>query len=134
VADSEKLVQSAVVRGPLAKNATTGQGEICLPVTTGNQTMVIPSWLAGKYCDFTAAGASVDILAGASTADVEYGAESGLAASVVTVDVNTGRRIVDGTTRSWLMPLPHEATHIAWEGSGTGKLYIGVSSREVERS
>lgn len=128
----EILAKVSKVLGPFSKDATTGQGEINLAVSGTHWTYIVPTWMKGKYIEFTAYGASVDVLFGASSAiEVVYNQLTGESSGTLTVHANTGRHVVDGQTRAFLVP--YTATHWSCEASGAGRISVGVSSDIVKR-
>jgi hypothetical protein len=129
---SETLANISKVLGPMEVDEDTGQGEINLAVSGTHWTYEVPTWMAGKYIEITAEGASVDVLFGtASTIEVVYGQVTGESSGELTVDANTGRRIVDGTTKAWLVP--KTATHWSAEASGDGVISVGISSQKTQK-
>ncbi len=131
--DSQILAAAARITAPLYVSATA-RGEITVAIAATHAVMLIPDWMAGRYCEFTAYGASVDLLCGLLiTTEVVYGQTSSIDAGTkaVTTHAKSGRHIVDGTTRSWLMPAAKDALYFSWEGSGTGVLQIGVASMKI---
>lgn len=128
MSDLQALALAARPRAPLAKKSD-GSGEITVAISATHAVMAIPSWLAGKLCEFHASGAGADVLFGTSAAvEVTYGQASSIdgTTKAVTVNAVTGRRIGSGETRRWVMPTPDQATHMAVEASGDGTLHIGV--------
>jgi hypothetical protein len=135
---NDTLEAASKVLPPLAKNAvvgspTIGQGEINLAVSGTAVRIVIPSWLAGKYAEFTASGATCDILFGGASVEVVYAQATGVAAEVATVHANTGRRVPMDQTRTWIVPVPAQAGFMSVEASGAGFLFIGVASEQIVR-
>lgn len=128
----EALAIAAQVLAPLDTGA--GNGELQIAVSGTHAVMLIPSWLAGRYAEFTASGATCDIVFGKLiTVEVTYGQASSIdsGTKAITPNVKTGRRVVDGTTRSWVVPVSGTATYMAVEASGTGVLSIGLASTKI---
>jgi hypothetical protein len=128
----EVLAKIARVLAPFSKDAATGQGEINLAVSSTSWTYVVPTWMRGKYVELTAYGASCQVLFGtASSIDVVYNQLTSESSGDLTVHANTGRHVIDGQTRAFLVPA--NATHWSVEASGTGRISVGPSSGFVER-
>lgn len=122
------------VLAPFRPSAGDG-GEITLAVTGTAIRFAIPTWMYGRYVEITAWGASVDVLLGGAAVDVVYGQVSTNDAGAITTIATSGRHIVDGTTRHFLMPPrdnPLGLTHLSAEASGAGTMQVSVSSKRIE--
>lgn len=135
---TDLMLEIARVRAPIAKAVYTdsdspmyGGGEVCLAISGTAVRVIVPTWMRGKYCTFTAAGASADVLFGGSDVEVVYGQESTVSTEAITVHANTGRRCPDGVLCSMVVPNDSTILYMSVEASGAGKLYIGIASDNV---
>ncbi len=128
---SETLAKASNVRAPQAANADDENFEITLDVSGTAVRVEVPDWLKGKYAEFTATDANVDILFGGSAVEVVYSQANSVASEVIAQHDNVGRRVISGTTRSWVVP--SDATHMSCEASASGELSIGLASAKIEK-
>lgn len=128
---SEVVAQVSKVLAPSRKSANAG--EIMLAVSGTAIRFAIPTWLKGCYAEFTAIGAEVDVLCGGSGVDCVYGQVSDLTAEVVTTHASSGRRIVQSTTRSFVVPNDPDLTHMSIEASAGGFIQISATSQKVTK-
>lgn len=135
----QELFNIARVRAPLAKNATTGEGEIILTVTAANAVFKVPTWLMGRACYFEANGVNVEFLFGGKTVATApvlvYGQTTGVSSNVMTVNAATGRRIGDGKAQPIRVATPGDLgnqktddLYMSAIASGTGTLHIFLAS------
>lgn len=137
MSDSSRLVQAAIPSAPL-NTTTAGPGEVKLDVSTTAVRFEIPTWMAGRICDFTFTadvgsdpGHFCDVLEGNSAVDAVAGQVTTVSSEELVLDVNTGRAVVDGTTKSWRVSVSEEATHMSVEATEDGILHISTSSDPV---
>lgn len=129
----EQLAAVAMPLPALTKDAN-GKAEVNLAVDGNAILFEIPSWMAGRVCDFTAFGCAVDVLEGPSTVDCVYNQVTTITSGALVTHAKTGRKVVDGTTKSWRVALPTEATHMSIEASGSGRICISPNSDPVRRA
>lgn len=108
-------------------------GEIMLAVSGVAIRVQIPTWLAGCYAEFTAIDANVEVLEGGSAVAAVYGQVSSVGSEVITTNAATGRRLVQGTTRAWVVSRAANATHLSIIASGAGFIQISKTSQRVLR-
>lgn len=134
----------ARVRGPMPKDSV-GAGEVNLAVSGTAIAIVIPTWMQGKMCEFTAYTSTTSLDAGG--VDVLYLADKGGTACVyqqttavdgttkaLTVSAATGRHIVSGQTRKWLVPKAGSGiTAMSIIASAAGFIQIGLASESVQK-
>jgi hypothetical protein len=104
-----------------------------LSVTDTVALFAIPSWMAGKFAIFTMDGADADFLFGASDVVVVYGQASAVdgTTKAITPNVGSGGHLVNKVPQRRFVPSADSGhTHLSVDcvGSGSGKLYIEVSS------
>lgn len=115
-----------VVAGPLS------MGEITIDVTATTNYIVIPDWLKGCYVEVAAISTDIDVLLATSAAGaaVVHGQNSTIDGSrIVTVHASSGRRVIAGTVRTFLIPA--DATHFGWDAAGAGVLQISRTSGKI---
>ena len=127
----DRLLYNVAKVIPATKKTGDGAAEIVLDTGSTAVRVAIPSWLVGRYVEITAVAQPVDVLFGDSSIDVVYGQVSSVASEAITTHASSGRHVPAGQTRHWAVP--KTATHVCFEAAGTGKLYIGLASAELER-
>lgn len=140
----QELFNIARVRAPLAKNATTGAGEVILAITSANAVFKVPDWMQGKACYFKANGTNVEfIFAGNTVATAQtlvYGQVTAVdgTTKVMTVNAATGRRVNDGEAQPVRVATPADlgnvktdAIYMSAIGLGAGTLHIFLASDAV---
>jgi hypothetical protein len=130
--------------GPMPKGAD-GSGEVTLAVSGVAVLIVIPDWMRGRMLEITAHTTAATADAGG--VDVLFGKGAGMTAAVyqqatgvdgsgnLTVHAASGRHIVSGQTRKWLIPSQQTGvTHMSIIASGAGFIQMGPASEQVTRA